>query len=72
MLPPTASLSKISLSSLNLPPPNNLRDGTALPRGSRGVKPASGRKLHDAAFQVGERHFLVWSRFLPVNRAYGD
>ena|SRR5208283_402547 len=42
-----------------LPPANIEGDSIALSGGSRGVEPVCSRKLHDAAFQVGESHFVM-------------
>src|SRR5208282_4491196 len=42
-----------------LPAANIKGDGIALPRGSRAVEPVCSRKLDDAAFQVGENHFVM-------------
>lgn len=56
-----------------LPAANIDGDSIALPRGSRGVQPVCSRKLHDAAFQAGECHFVMllgWHLALP--RRVGD
>jgi hypothetical protein len=42
-----------------LPATNIESDSIALPWGSVGVEPVCSRKLHDAAFQVGESHFVM-------------